>query len=448
MIDEDPLITAIKLLAVLILVLTNGFFVAAEFSLVGVRRSRVEELAAGGNRTAGVLQRAVGDLDANLAATQLGITISSLALGAIGEPALAHLVEPALAALPFGLAQPTSHVIAVAASFAVITVLHIVLGELAPKSLALQRTEQTALAVVRPLGLFLVLFRPAIIVLNGLGNLVLRVGGLQPGTGEGHLHSTEELKLLVAASQEAGLLEPAQQQVVERTFNLGERRARDIMTPRPDLFWVDADDTAEEVMRGVRETRHEQVLVCRGALDEVLGVVRKQDMLDAHLDGKPLDPMAVLLEPLAIHEDTPIFKLIEHFKSRPIHMAIVLDEYGGLQGIVTQTDLLEALAGDLPDAAHEDPDVAVREDGSLLIEGMMPAYEAFERLGLRKPSEDGSFNTLAGFVLYRLKRIPKAGDTFIWQDWRFEVTAMDGRRVDKVLATREEPTQIPKATAT
>jgi CBS domain containing-hemolysin-like protein len=189
MIDEDLLITAAKLLAVLILVFANGFFVAAEFSLVGVRRSRVEELVANGHRTAGVLRRAVADLDANLAATQLGITISSLALGAIGEPALAHLIEPALTLLPFGWAQATSHIIAVVIAFAMITILHIVLGELAPKSLALQRTERTALAIVRPLGIFLTLFRPAIIVLNGMGNWVLHLGGLQPGTGEGHLHS-------------------------------------------------------------------------------------------------------------------------------------------------------------------------------------------------------------------------------------------------------------------
>ena len=274
MIDDDPWLTAAKILAVLVLVLANGFLVAAEFSLVGVRRSRVDELVADGRRNAGTLRNAVVDLDANLAATQLGITISSLALGAIGEPALAHLVEPALTALPVGWTQATSHVIAVAISFVVITVLHIVLGELAPKSLALQRTEQTALRIVRPLGLFLILFRPAIIVLNGMGNMVLRLGGLQPGTGEGHLHSTEELKLLVAASQEAGLLDSAQQQVVERTFTLGERRARDIMTSRPDLAWVDAGEPRDII------------LVCRGALDDVAGVIRKQDLLDACLDDK------------------------------------------------------------------------------------------------------------------------------------------------------------------
>ncbi len=441
MIDEDLLATAGKILAVFILVLANGFFVAAEFSLVGVRRSRVEELVADNRRNAATLRDAISDLDSNLAATQLGITISSLALGAIGEPALAHLIEPALAAVPIGWTEATSHIIAVAVSFLAITVLHIVLGELAPKSLALQRTERTALRVVRPLRLFLVLFHPAIIVLNGLGNMVLRLCGLEPGTGEGHLHSTEELKLLVAASQEAGLLDSAQQKVVERTFTLGERRARDIMTSRPDLAWVDADDPRDQIMREIRASRHDLLLVCRGALDDVAGVIRKQDLLDAYLDDRQFDPLSVLLEPLAVHEGTPILKLIEQFKRKPVHMAIVLDEYGSLQGVVTQTDLLEALAGDMSDSPHEDPDVVEREDGSLLIDGLTSAYDVFDRLGVRKMPDDSSFHTLAGFILFKLEHIPKTGDKVIWQGWRFEVIDMDGRRVDKVLIARNATAQ-------
>ena len=294
---------------------------------------------------------------------------------------------------------------------------------------------------MRPLGLFLILFRPAIIVLNGMGNMVLRLGGLQTGTGEGHLHSTEELKLLVAASQEAGLLDSAQQQVVERTFTLGERRARDIMTSRPDLAWVDADDPRDAIVREIRATRHDLILVCRGALDEVAGVVRKQDLLDAYLDDQQFDPLSVLLEPLAVHESTSILKLLEQFKRKPIHLAIVLDEYGGLQGIVTQTDLLEALAGDMSDSPHEEPDVIEREDGSLLIEGLTSAYDVFDRLGIRKMPEDSSFHTLAGFILFQLEHIPKPGDKVAWQGWRFEVVDMDGRRVDKVLITREATAQ-------
>src|SRR5829696_4324418 len=218
------------ILAVFALVFANGFFVAAEFSLVAVRKSRVAEMVAAGRRNATALKRAVDNLDANLAATQLGITISSLALGWIGEPALAHLIEPFLGYLPASLATAGAHAVAVAIAFVIITALHIVLGELAPKSLALQRSEATALWVVRPLELFLLLFRPAIVTLNGLGNLVLRLAGLRPGAGEEALHSPEELKLLIRASQAAGILQQAQQEVVVRVLGIGERRIGDIMT--------------------------------------------------------------------------------------------------------------------------------------------------------------------------------------------------------------------------
>ncbi|OYZ97840.1 MAG: hemolysin [Rhizobiales bacterium 17-65-6] len=429
----------IGILAVLVLVATNGFFVAAEFSLVAVRRSRVTELVAAGRTNASALQHAVDNLDANLAATQLGITISSLALGWIGEPAIAHLIEPLLTALPGSLASFGSHAIAVAISFIIITALHIVLGELAPKSLALQRSEGTALWVVRPLGLFLFLLRPAILTLNGLGNLVLRLCGLQAGTGEESLHSPEELKLLVAASQEAGLLQHTQQEVMERVLSIGNRKVTEIMTPRPDVEWIDIDDPRDEILRTIRECRHEQLLVGRGDIVEPLGMILKKDLLDQVLDGKPLDPRAVIRDPVVVYESMPIFRVLEQFKKAPVRLAIVIDEYGNLEGIVTQTDLLEAIAGDIPESEDEQPDIVTREDGSLLIDGAMSARDAFERLGLRQGPTDSRFHTVAGFALSRLGHIPEAGEHFDHAGWRFEIVDMDGRRIDKVLARRPEP---------
>jgi len=430
------MLNLLGILAVFVLVAANGFFVAAEFSLVAVRRSRVAELVAAGRMNATALQRAVDNLDANLAATQLGITISSLALGWIGEPALAHLIEPYLGFLPASAATAGAHAVAIAVAFIIITALHIVLGELAPKSLALQRSEGTALWVVRPLGLFLFLLRPAIVTLNGLGNVVLRIAGLQPGTGEGSLHSAEELKLLVQASQEAGVLQQAQQEVVVRALNIGERRIGDIMTPRPEVDWIDADDEREEILRTVRECRHEQLLVGRGGIDEPLGMVLKKDLLDQVLDGEPLDPMKVIREPLLVHESAPIFRVLEQFKQAPVRLAMIVDEYGSLEGIVTQTDLLEAIAGDLPEAEGEEPDVVEREDGSLLIDGMMSAQDAFDRLSLRTRPARGDFHTIAGFALSQLGHLPVAGESFCYGDWRFEILDMDGRRIDKLLARR------------
>ncbi|WP_418292074.1 hemolysin family protein [Methylobacterium durans] len=417
----------------LLLVLANGFFVASEFALVAVRRSRVAELVNERRTNAKALLWATDHLDAHLAATQLGITISSLALGWVGEPALAHLIEPALSWLPEMISAAAAHTVAVIISFVIITALHIVLGELAPKSLALQRSERTALAVIRPLGLFLLVFRPAILFLNGLGNGVLRLFGLQPGHGEGGQHSTAELNLLVEASREAGLIREAQQEAVERIFDLGERRIREIMTPRHEIEWVDLEDGPDRIREEVRACNHGQVVVSRGTVDEVVGVVRKQDLLDQLLDGGSLDLRVAAQPPIVVHEAMSVLAVLETFQRKPVQMAIVVDEYGSLEGIVTATDLLEAIAGEIPEPGDE-PAVVERKDGSLLIDGMMPAEDAFKRLDLLGEPETGDFHTLAGFVISQLGHIPAVGDSVEVHGWRFEVVDMDGRRIDKVLA--------------
>jgi putative hemolysin len=427
------------LIAVLFLVAANGFFVAAEFSLVAVRRSRIVELVAAGRMNAKALDKALGSLDANLAATQLGITISSLGLGWVGEPALAHLIEPLLGNALGAWTGIGTYTIAVALAFVVITTLHIVLGELAPKSLALQRSEGTALWVVRPLAVFLWLLRPAIFVLNGLGNLVLRLCGLQPGTGEGSLHSASELKLLVAASQDAGLLQAAQEEVVMRALDAGNRRIGDIMTPRTEVDWIDFDDSYEEIVKTLRESRHEQLLVSRGSIDELVGAVSKKHLLNQLLAGSPLDLEAVIGKPLLVHEATPVFKVLDEFKQAPVRLAVIVDEYGGLEGIVTQADLLEALAGELPEAEGGQPDIQERGDGSLLIDGLAPAGDIFNRLALVAPVSSSRFHTIAGFALAQLGHLPVAGEKFTYEGWSFEIVDMDGRRIDKLLARREVP---------
>jgi putative hemolysin len=434
--SDGSIFDFVGIVAIVILVFTNGFFVAAEFSLVTVRRSRVAELVADGQMNASALQRAINHLDSYIAATQLGVTICSLALGWIGESALAHLIEPYLSVLPGALAIASAHAAAVAVAFIAITALLVVLGELVPKNLALQRSEGMALWIVRPLALFLFLFRPAIIILNGLGRLVLKAAGLRPGAAAVSLHSPEELKLLVQASQEGGILHQAQHEVVVRALNIGERPIADIMTPRPEVEWIDTNDGREEILRVIRECRHQQLLAGRGRIDEPLGVVSKKDLLDQVLDGQALDPMVVIREPLVVLESTPTFKVLERFKQGPVRLAIVVDEYGSLQGIVTQTDLLEAIAGDLPDAEGEEPDIIEREDGSLLIDGMMPAHNAFDRLGVKTRPEEGDFHTIAGFALFRLGRLPEPGEGFTYEGWRFEIAGMDGLRINKLLAQR------------
>jgi CBS domain containing-hemolysin-like protein len=271
-----------------------------------------------------------------------------------------------------------------------------------------------------------------IALLNGLGNAVLRAFGLQPGNAEDRLHSTEELKLLVAASKDAGLVQPAQQEVVERAFSMGELRVRSIMTPRLDVQWIDADDPHEAMLRAIRDCRHEQVVVARTTLDDVVGILRKQDLLDAHLDGQMLDPVAAVREPLMVHDAATVLQVFEAFKDRPVQMALVIDEYGVLQGLVTQTDLLEALAGDIPDD-DDDPEVTPRADGSFLIDGATPIEKAFAQLALTTPPPGGDYETLAGFALRQLQHIPAAGESFEWEGCRFEVLDMDALRIDKLL---------------
>ncbi len=431
--DESTLVAIGKLLAVLGLVGANGFFVASEFALVGIRRSRVEELAAEGHKTARLLGRAIDNLDANLAATQLGVTISSLALGWIGEPALGRLVEVGMSRLHVEAGEAVVHTIAASLAFAVITIFHIVLGELAPKSLALQQPERTAMFVVRPLALFRGAFKPVIFVLNALGNAVLRLIGLESGQGEQQLHSTAELKLLVAASKDAGLVESTQQEVVERAFNMADARVHTIMTPRLEVEWIDADSPPETFLRAIRNCPHEQVVVAKGALDQFVGVLRKRDLLDAHLEGQVLDPLKSLLEPLIVPDQATVLQVFESFKRRPVQMALVIDEYGVVQGLVTQIDLLQAIVGDI--SGEEKSLVARREDGSFLADGTTPVDKAFRELGITDVDSESDYHTLAGFALWHFQHVPAAGEHFDFGDWRFEVVDMDRHRIDKLRLT-------------
>jgi CBS domain containing-hemolysin-like protein len=273
---------------------------------------------------------------------------------------------------------------------------------------------------------------------------LLRLCGLRPGTAEEALHSPEELKLLVAASQEAGLLQRAQQELVARVLSIGNRRITDIMTPRVDVEWIDADDDREEILRRIRQCHHEQVLVGKGTIDEPVGMILKKDLLDQVLDGQALSPMTVIRQPIALHEAMPIFRVLEQFKKAPVRLATILDEYGVLQGIVTQTDLLEVIAGELPEVEGEEPGIIERDDGSRLVDGMMSAQDAFDRLGF-KTRPEGDYHTVAGFALFALGHLPEVGEHFDYEGWRFEIVDLDGRRIDKILAVPPKQPVEPAA---
>ncbi|XGV95879.1 MAG: hemolysin family protein [Leptolyngbya sp. BL-A-14] len=444
MAGSSGLLIAGKLLAVIVLVFANGFFVAAEFALVAVRRSRVEQLVVEGRARARVLQRAVNHLDAYLAATQLGVTMSSLGLGWLGEPAIAALLEPALDhLLPGNLALLGAHTLGVLIAFTIITALHIVLGELAPKSLALQRPEETALFVIQLLELYLRLFRPAVYALNSLGNWVLTLLGLETGNSEELIHSPAELQLLVSATREAGLLEEAQEEVVERVFRLGEQRVSALMTPRLDIVWLDLEDSIGTLQQQVIESVHSNFLVCQESVDHPIGFLRAKEFLATSLTQPPTPTeLKALLTPLLyIPESIRAFNALELFKTSGSHIAVVVDEYGATQGLVTLNDLLEAIVGDIHTGNEPfEPQAIRREDGSWLVDGMLSIDEFKERFHFRQlPLGEGvDYQTIGGFILYQLGHIPTVSESFTWNHFDFEVVAMDGYRIDQVVIIPHE----------
>ncbi|HEX2592436.1 MAG TPA: hemolysin family protein, partial [Rhizomicrobium sp.] len=295
------------------------------------------------------------------------------------------------------------------------------------------------------LGLFLFAFRPAISALNGLGNMVLRLFGLSSGGTEETLHSAQELKMLVKASHEAGILEEAQQEVLVRTLTIGERRVGDIMTPRVDVDWIDASLEPHELLAAIRDSKHDHLLVSKGSVDEPMGILMKADLLNQFIDGGKPDPLALVCEPLVLHEATPVFKVLDLFKASPKRLAMVVDEYGTLEGILTQTDLLEAIAGELPENEGKSQNIVVRDDGSIVMAGPTPAHDAFDHLQMPLPDGSGSFHTVAGFALHQFDEIPQAGDRFTYQDWEFEVAAMDGRRIETLIVRKKKAPAAPHA---
>lgn len=428
---------ALGLLAVLGLVLLNGFFVAAEFALVSVRASRVEELANAGSRAARGVRRALKHLDTYIAATQLGITMASLALGFIGEPALARLLEPLFREfLPPRGAVITAHGTALAIAFGIVTALHIVLGELAPKSVALQRPDTTALIVTAPLDVFLKIFRPFILALNATGNAVVRLLGLQPTGGHASVHSVEELELLVHSTREAGFLQEEQEQMVAGVFDLEETTIRKVMTPRLDITAVEADASVEELVRVVTESGHSRIPVYDDDLDNIVGVVHVKDVLQGLCGQRPAPTIRELMRPpLFVLETKRAGFLLAEMRKNKMQLAIVRDQYGTVTGVVTIEDLLEEIVGEIQDEYDvEEPMVTQAEDGTWIIDGRMSIEDYNERFGAKLPI--GEADTLGGFVFGLMGHQPAQGETAVWNGHEFRVEATDGRRIQKVRVTR------------
>jgi putative hemolysin len=433
--------TGLGLLAVVVLVLLNGFFVATEFSLVSVRHTRIDELVASGNRSAVVVQHALQRLDPYIAATQLGITMASLALGWIGEPALAHLIEPLLTFLPPSFTLATAHTIAVTIAFIIITALHIVLGELAPKTIALQRPESTALWVTRPTALFLKIFWPFITILNGTGNLVVRAVGLTPASGHELVHSSAELQLLVEQSSEAGVLDADEKEMLANVFAFADRQAHQVMRPRPEVETIEHTATIRTLIALLAETGHTRFPVLGpGGVDDVQGILSAKDLFVAqHNESAHLDtPITPLVRPAFFTPQSKrIGDLLQEMRSKHIRLTVLVDEYGGMAGIVTMEDLVEEIVGELADEGEQDvQEVRKIDDHTSMVEGQMRVEDANEKLQLNLP--EGDYETLAGFLLMRLGRVPTTGESITYHGVRLKVVEMQGPRIKRIEVRKQE----------
>ena len=421
--------------AVVLLVLANAFFVAAEFALVAARRSRIDEMATQGNGGARAAQRALRALDRYISATQLGITLASLALGWIGEPAVAGAVGRVFELFGAHVSSSIAETGAtVAIAFTIITFLHIVIGELAPKSLALSRPERVSRWVARPLIGFAAITAPAIWVLNGASALMLRLAGLRPMSESERVHSPDELRMLVMQSRAHGALDEADTAMLTGVFDFHRKKARDVMRPRTEIIALDVESTEGEVRVLLKRERYSRYPVYEEALDNVIGVFLAKDFWLDEPNGEPFSLRRYLRAALYVPDSRLAERVLDDVRRTRAHLAIVLDEYGGTAGIVTLEDLVEQVIGEIADEYDTAKRDSIETDGVLELAGSMSLVDV--RRDHRVPVPDGEWSTLGGYTFARLGRLPRMADRVPFPGGQLEVVAMDGRRVAAVRVIR------------
>jgi len=422
----------VEIVLILVLIVANGIFSGSEIAVVSARKIRLEQLAEQGNGQARAALRLANAPNDFLSAVQIGITLIGILSGAVGGATLARRLEPVIDSIP--LLRAWSEGLSVAVVVGVITYLSLVIGELLPKRIALNNPEAVACAVARPMRWLARWTAPLVQLLGASTDLLLNLLGVH-SSSEPDL-TEEEIKALVRQGAKSGVLDEAEHDMVQRVFRLGDRSIRALMTPRTEICWLDLNTTREQQLKLVTDSNYSRLPVAHGNLDDCIGILRGRNLLASALDGGAVDLKALLQPPLYITESARALNVIEQFRQTGVHIALVTDEYGGIEGLVTLTDLMEAIVGDLPSAEDlDEPQIIRREDGSWLLDGALDISE-FKDLLQRTSLPDeasGSFHTLGGFVLHVLGRVPRAGDHFNWDDLRFEVMDMDGKRIDKVL---------------
>jgi CBS domain containing-hemolysin-like protein len=423
-----------KILVVLFLVLANGFFVASEFALVGVRKTRIDTLAKAGAKRAVRLQRVLSHLDSYISATQFGITLASLALGWVGEETLAHMFEPLSVSL-FGdvIGVVAAHTVAIAIAFTIITFLHIVLGELAPKTLALERAEATALAIALPIELFYKAFKAPIWLLNKAGNVVVRLFGLHPSGEHGAAYTEEELRYLVDISHKTGHLNAGEREMIHNVFEFAAETVRDCMVPRTEVVAAAADTPVKRLAEIFRETEFSRIPVYDGSLDAIVGVLHARDVLSAAIEGREAVARELARPTIFVPPSAQLDEVLARMKRSGHHMAIVVDEHGGLEGIVTLEDILEEIVGEIRDEFDEgvDEPIAHQPDGSFLIDASIPIRALNRHVDIDLP-ESNQYATLAGFLLAETGTIPRQGSELVVGKYRFVIENVRRNRIVSV----------------
>lgn len=427
-------------LTIFVLVLINGFFVAAEFALVSVRRTRIDQLANEGSKRGRLTQKVLKDLDLYIAATQLGITMASLGIGFLAEPAIEHTVRPTL--LGWNVAETSVTTISFIIAFTLSTALHIVFGELAPKSLALQRSEQVSLAVSIPMIVFATVFRPFIYVLNATGNGVVRLLGLRPVTGHHTAHSEEEIRMIVSASRQEGVLEEQEKELLNNVFDLSDTPVRGIMTPRVDMIAIEENAPLRRLMQLNEEHGYSRVPIYRDTTDNIIGVAYIGDIL-RHLDHLDTVSVGQIARPTVFApENMKVLDLFPLLQRAKTHMAIVVDEFGGTAGVVTLEDAVEEVVGEIYDENDDEEDeklFTLLEDGSYLFDATINCSEVEKVLGVDLDDEiQGNYETLSGFLFHQFEYIPRQGEETTAAGWTFHVADADERRVLKIRAFRPD----------
>ncbi|HEY7208181.1 MAG TPA: hemolysin family protein [Gaiellaceae bacterium] len=419
---------ALELVAVGLLILLNGFFVAAEYGLVTARRTRIIELRNQGNRRARDVLRITSDPPGFIAAMQLGVTLTSLAIGAIGEQALTHALDDWLATA-----------VAVLIAYGVLSFFHVVIGELVPKGIALGHSEGTALFVSAPVRGFFLVFKPVIWVLQTSSELVLRLFGLEPPGAEGAVHSEAELRLLVSSATEHGELEEQEQELIYKVFDFADKEAADVMVPRPEVVGVSVDMPPERALAVTIDSPYTRYPVFHETLDNVVGILHVRDLFSAiHDHGlAAVDLPAILRPAYVVPETKDLAALLAEFRRANQHMAIVVNEYGNMEGIVTLEDLLEEIVGEIEDE-FDLPDESVEQvdEDTIRIDGTFPIDDFNERFDVDLPGDD--YHTIAGFVFGQLGRAAEVGDDVSWDGLRFDVVEVEGSRIDRIAVSFAE----------